>query len=96
MQIVTADQNSGCSKLKITVPREPDLETSHRAQRIRFVIVLFDAILYEAEFYASHNEVKILYVLFRPKNAAETEFVTVALPKFKARPLNRKVGISYG
>ncbi|XP_004511630.1 protein TPX2 isoform X2 [Cicer arietinum] len=60
-KIVTADQNSGCSKLKITVPREPDLETSHRAQRIR------------------------------PKNAAETEFVTVALPKFKARPLNRKI-----
>ncbi|CAJ2650565.1 unnamed protein product [Trifolium pratense] len=60
-KIVTADQNTGYSKLKITIPRVPDLETSHRAQRIR------------------------------PKNAAEAEVMTVAVPKFKARPLNRKI-----
>ncbi|WJX60380.1 hypothetical protein P8452_45596 [Trifolium repens] len=60
-KIVTADQNTGYSKLKITIPRVPDLETSHRAQRIR------------------------------PKNAAEAELVPVAVPKFKARPLNRKI-----
>ncbi|RDY02719.1 Protein TPX2, partial [Mucuna pruriens] len=61
-KVATVDQNSGHSKLKITIPREPDLETAHRAQRIR------------------------------PKNAAEAEVVvTVAVPRFKARPLNRKI-----
>ncbi|KAG4386339.1 hypothetical protein GLYMA_11G028100v4 [Glycine max] len=59
-KVATVDQNSGHSKLKITIPREPDLETAHRAQRIR------------------------------PKPAAEAEVVTVAVPRFKARPLNRK------
>ncbi|CAJ1928196.1 unnamed protein product [Sphenostylis stenocarpa] len=34
-KVATADLNSGHSKLKITIPREPDLETAHRAQRIR-------------------------------------------------------------
>ncbi|KAL2348104.1 hypothetical protein Fmac_002104 [Flemingia macrophylla] len=60
-KVATADQNSGHSKLKITIPREPDLETAHRAQRIRL------------------------------KNAAQAEVVTVAVPRFKARPLNRKI-----
>nr|KYP67225.1 hypothetical protein KK1_013549 [Cajanus cajan] len=62
-KVATVDQNSGHSKLKITIPREPDLETAHRAQRIR------------------------------PKTAAEAEVVTVpvAVPRFKARPLNRKI-----
>ncbi|RZB78023.1 Protein TPX2 isoform B [Glycine soja] len=60
-KVATVDQNSGHSKLKITIPREPDLETAHRAQRIR------------------------------PKPAAEAEVVTVAVPRFKARPLNRKI-----
>ncbi|XP_061357794.1 protein TPX2-like [Gastrolobium bilobum] len=60
-KVVTVDQNSGHSKLKITIPREPELETAHRAQRIR------------------------------PKNTAEAEHVTVAAPRFKAHPLNRKI-----
>ncbi|ESW30421.1 hypothetical protein PHAVU_002G152300 [Phaseolus vulgaris] len=60
-KVASVDQNSGHSKLKITIPREPDLETAHRAQRIR------------------------------PKKAAEAEVVTVAAPRFKARPLNRKI-----
>ncbi|TKY70881.1 TPX2 protein [Spatholobus suberectus] len=60
-KVATVDQNSGHSKLKITIPREPDLETAHRAQRIR------------------------------PKNASEVEVVTVTAPRFKARPLNRKI-----
>ncbi|XP_047168205.1 protein TPX2-like isoform X1 [Vigna umbellata] len=60
-KVASVDQNCGHSKLKITIPREPDLETAHRAQRIR------------------------------PKNAAEAEVVTVAAPRFKARPLNRKI-----
>ncbi|KAJ1416062.1 TPX2 central domain [Sesbania bispinosa] len=60
-KVVTVDHSSGHSKLRITIPREPDLETAHRAQRIR------------------------------PKNAAEAEVVTVAAPRFKARPLNRKI-----
>ncbi|XP_027360171.1 protein TPX2-like isoform X2 [Abrus precatorius] len=34
-KVATVDQNSGHSKLKITIPREPDLETALRAQRIR-------------------------------------------------------------
>jgi len=34
-------------------------------------------------------------VLSRPKKAAEAEVVTVAAPRFKARPLNRKVGTCY-
>jgi hypothetical protein len=55
LQIVTADQNTGYSKLKITIPRVPDLETSHRAQRIRFVIVLFGKKIYEAEFSSLYN-----------------------------------------
>lgn len=60
-KIVAADQNAGYSKPKITLPRVPELETFHRAQRTR------------------------------PKNAAEAEHLTVAVPKFKARPINRKI-----
>lgn len=61
LQAVTAEQNSACSKLKLTIPRDPDLKTAHRAQRIR------------------------------PKDVAEAEHVTTAAPRFKARPLNRKI-----
>ncbi|MED6171384.1 hypothetical protein PIB30_040246 [Stylosanthes scabra] len=32
---VAVEQNPSCSKLKLTIPREPDLKTAHRAQRIR-------------------------------------------------------------
>jgi hypothetical protein len=39
LQTVTVEQNSACSKLKLTIPREPDLKTAHRAQRIRFVVL---------------------------------------------------------
>ncbi|KAF1872464.1 hypothetical protein Lal_00016763 [Lupinus albus] len=58
---ITAAQNFACSKLRLTVPREPDLRTAHRAQRIR------------------------------SKDVAEAEHVTTAAPRFKARPLNRKI-----
>lgn len=61
MKAVTVEQNCACSKLKLTIPREPDLKTAHRAQRIR------------------------------PKNVGEVEHVIVAAPRFKARPLNRKI-----
>ncbi|KAK7264426.1 hypothetical protein RJT34_32035 [Clitoria ternatea] len=61
MKAVTIETNSGCSKLKLNIPREPDLKTAHRAQRIR------------------------------PKNERGAEHVTVAAPRFKARPLNRKI-----
>ncbi|KHN09779.1 hypothetical protein glysoja_017080 [Glycine soja] len=61
MMAVTVEQNSACSKLRLTIPREPDLRTARRAHRIR------------------------------PKNVGEAEHVTVAAPKFKARPLNRKI-----
>ncbi|XP_027334552.1 protein TPX2-like isoform X2 [Abrus precatorius] len=61
MRAVTIEQNSACSKLKLTIPREPDLKTAHRAQRIR------------------------------PKNVGEAEHMTVDAPRFKARPLNRKI-----
>ncbi|OVA07737.1 TPX2 central domain [Macleaya cordata] len=36
------DGNSTHTKLKITVPREPDLETAHRAQRMRHTFFLSD------------------------------------------------------
>lgn len=58
---VAVEKNSVCSKLKLTIPREPDLKTSHRAQRIR------------------------------PKSVEDAEHVTVAAPRFKARPLNRRI-----
>ncbi|XP_004515751.1 protein TPX2-like isoform X2 [Cicer arietinum] len=58
---VTVEQNSACSKLKLTIPREPDLKTAHRAQRIR------------------------------PQIVGEAEHMTVAVPRFKARPLNRRI-----
>ncbi|XP_027918290.1 protein TPX2-like isoform X1 [Vigna unguiculata] len=61
MRDVMVEQNSTCSKLRLTIPREPDLRTAQRAHRIR------------------------------PKNVAEAERVTVAAPRFKARPLNRKI-----
>lgn len=32
-----ADGNGVHGKLRLTIPREPDLETAHRAQRIRYV-----------------------------------------------------------
>ncbi|KAI4315334.1 hypothetical protein L6164_028156 [Bauhinia variegata] len=56
---VRFEQNSAHAKLKLTIPREPDLETAHRAQRMR--------------------------------NTAEAEHVTVALHRYKARPLNKKI-----
>ncbi|MED6167668.1 hypothetical protein PIB30_004885 [Stylosanthes scabra] len=34
-KVVTTEENSRHTKLRITIPREPDLETAHRAQRIR-------------------------------------------------------------
>ncbi|KAL4373041.1 hypothetical protein AHAS_Ahas05G0042100 [Arachis hypogaea] len=34
-RIVTTEENSRHTKLRITIPREPELETAHRAQRIR-------------------------------------------------------------
>lgn len=37
MQDGTVDKGSANPKLRLTIPREPDLETAHRAQRIRFV-----------------------------------------------------------
>ncbi|KAL2321615.1 hypothetical protein Fmac_025994 [Flemingia macrophylla] len=61
MRAVTVEQNFACSRPKLTIPREPELKTAHRAQRIR------------------------------PKNVEEVEHVTVAAPRFKARPLNRKI-----
>ncbi|KAG5056884.1 hypothetical protein JHK86_011880 [Glycine max] len=61
MMAVAVEQNSACSKLKLTNPREPDLRTARRGQRIR------------------------------PKNVREAEHVTVPAPRFKARPLNRKI-----
>ena len=33
-----ADKSTTNAKLKITIPRQPDLETAHRAHRIRFEI----------------------------------------------------------
>ncbi|XP_061348284.1 protein TPX2-like isoform X2 [Gastrolobium bilobum] len=35
MRAVTVEQNSTYSKLRLTIPREPDLKTAHRAQRLR-------------------------------------------------------------
>ncbi|WRX18605.1 TPX2 central domain - like 2 [Theobroma cacao] len=58
----TVDRNSIHTRLKLTIPKEPELETAHRAQRIR------------------------------PKNGTEQEHVTSVTHRFKARPLNRKVG----
>ncbi|KAK8599072.1 hypothetical protein V6N13_077012 [Hibiscus sabdariffa] len=58
----TRDRNTINTKLRLTIPREPELETAHRAQRIR------------------------------PKNGTEEELVTSVTHRFKARPLNRKVG----
>ncbi|OIW09828.1 hypothetical protein TanjilG_32266 [Lupinus angustifolius] len=58
---IVAAQNFASSKLRLTVPREPDLRTAHRAQRIR------------------------------SKDVADAEHVTMAVPRFKARPLNRKI-----
>ncbi|XP_068465026.1 protein TPX2-like isoform X1 [Phaseolus vulgaris] len=61
MRDVMVEPNSACSKLRLTIPREPDLRTAQRAHRIR------------------------------PKNVVEADQVTVAAPRFKARPLNRKI-----
>ncbi|GMJ00359.1 TPX2-LIKE PROTEIN 3 [Hibiscus trionum] len=58
----TKDRNATNTKLRLTIPREPELETAHRAQRLR------------------------------PKNGTEEELVTSVTHRFKARPLNRKVG----
>lgn len=35
-----ADKTSAQARLKLTIPREPDLVTAHRAERTRFVISL--------------------------------------------------------
>lgn len=39
MQDGTKDRNATNTKLRLTIPREPELETAHRAQRIRLVQV---------------------------------------------------------
>ncbi|KAF2313180.1 hypothetical protein GH714_009630 [Hevea brasiliensis] len=51
----TVDKSSAHSKLRLTIPREPDLETAHRAQGL------------------------------------EVENVKMAVRRFRARPLNRKI-----
>ena len=39
VQVVTVEQNTVPSKVKITIPLEPELETAQRAQRIRLDFV---------------------------------------------------------
>jgi hypothetical protein len=39
LQDGSVDKISAHAKLRLTVPREPDLETAHRAQRARFALL---------------------------------------------------------
>lgn len=39
------DGNSAHAKLRLTIPRQPDLKTAHRAQRMRFVLRVPIAVL---------------------------------------------------
>lgn len=39
LQDETVDKNSAHGKMRLTIPREPELETAHRAQRIRSSLV---------------------------------------------------------
>ena len=39
LQDETVDKNSAHGRMKITIPREPELETANRAQRIRLALV---------------------------------------------------------
>lgn len=45
MQDTTIGGNSIHAKLRLTIPRQPDLETSHRAQRMRSVLHISVAVL---------------------------------------------------
>ena len=49
MQDGFVDKISSHAKLRLTVPREPDLVTAHRAQRMRFVL-LFKILRYQVIF----------------------------------------------
>ena len=46
LQDGSVDKISAHAKLRLTVPREPDLETAHRAQRTRFAL-LFSILRYQ-------------------------------------------------
>lgn len=46
LQDGSVDKIFAHSKLRLTIPREPDLETAHRAQRMRFAL-LFRILRYQ-------------------------------------------------
>lgn len=88
LQDGTIDKNSVHARLRLTIPREPDLETANRAQRIRFVV----AILMSVYKFLSHRLLGSFVNLYiRPKVIAEQENISATAHRFKARPLNRKV-----
>lgn len=89
LQDGTIDKNSLHARLRLTIPREPDLETANRAQRIRFVV----AILMSVYKFLSHRLLgSFINLCIRPKVIAEQENISATAHRFKARPLNRKVG----
>lgn len=90
LQDGTIDGNSAHSKLRLTIPREPDLETAHRAQRIRFIF-FFTLFLVLVKISLSKKWFSNLQCSnFRPKTSRERGHGTLTTT-FRARPLNKKV-----
>lgn len=96
------DGNSTQTKPRITIPRDPDLETANRAQRIRFFWSTPAAVLFlccsrfifavEVDFTVMAFECLSWWLSFRAKSTKD-EKVTSTVRRFKALPLNRKVSV---
>lgn len=86
------------ARLKLTIPREPNLETAYRTQRMRWT---FDRLMLLFWPYLETENIgcltgcraQILCSNCRSKHHTEVDQVALNVHRFKARPLNRKVCI---
>ncbi|KAM6556937.1 hypothetical protein CsatB_003956 [Cannabis sativa] len=84
----TTDKNVAHAKLRLTIPREPEFVTEHRAQRTRSVITV--CVCCGAECSVVCGEIDTCFGI-RPRSETEIDQVAPAVRRFKARPLNKKI-----
>lgn len=87
------DGNLPNTKLRITIPKDPDLETAHRALRYANLFSYCSKLVFVVEgcFTVMTFEYLPFYLSFRAKSSKDNSTSTVR--RFKALPLNRKVSI---
>ncbi|KAG6780987.1 hypothetical protein POTOM_013867 [Populus tomentosa] len=76
----SVDKISAHAKLRLTVPREPDLETAHRAQRTRFAL-LFSILRPKDSIEQQHMTAPARRFKARPLNRKILEAPSLPLPK---------------